>query len=132
MGNYENLKREIEAAAKRLNITVDVNAAAEAISTAFSRMLSSSFPNSGEDEALLREELLSQFYNVELGELVARFIVAETNFLVEARNYLFMAIQVKMRKMRIYNVDNDVLWDILVDISKRITTILPEISVLIG
>lgn len=132
MGNYENLKREIEAAAKRLNITVDVDAAAEAISTAFSRMLSGSFPNSGEDEALLREELLAQFYNVGLGELVARFIVAETNFLVEVRNYLFLAIQLKMRKMRIFNVDEDVLWDILIDISERITTILPEVSVLIG
>ena len=149
MGKYnlDNLKTEVEAAAKRLNIAVDIEQAAAAIAAAFDRMLSGSFPTVGKDGALLREELLSQFYNAGLGMLVARFVVAQGNVnstifsegqeeayenMVEARNYLFLAISVKMRKMRIFNVDEGILWNILLDVSRRITTILPKTSVLIG
>ena len=140
------LKKEIEAAAKRLDILdrVDIENGAEAITAAFRKMLSGPFPTIGRAGLRLREALLSQFYNVGLGELIARFVVAAANVqltklseesfdnLVEARDYLFMAIQMKMRKMRIFDVDEDDLWDVLINVSGRITTILPETAVLIG
>ena len=84
-----------------------------------------------------RQRLLDNFYNLELGVLVARFVVAEATLnmscktydqmfddkmfwaMYEVRNYMFEAIEYWLRKRNVkYNSDS--LWDELRNLGRSV------------
>jgi len=155
--SIHRIRSAVRVVAKDLDLDINVIEVAEEIAASFDRMLSGPFPKIGEDGKLLREELLAQFYNAGLGELITRYMVAEANLqtmvwsketkvafdnLNEAKEFLKGGIKIKINKKPNYNdvadlvrgliIQEEFSWICLNEISGVITKIIPETSVLIG